>query len=88
MVEYSKILASYEAQHKILFKSHNLYGETNGPLTQEQQDQFESIDQVKSKGMVHAEKKCHPLKMGEVDFSPNVNTAKGQCFVWQMIVHK
>jgi hypothetical protein len=43
-VEYSKVLASYEAQHKLLFKSHNLYGETNGPLTQEQQDQFESID--------------------------------------------
>jgi hypothetical protein len=61
MVEYSRILASYEAQHKLLFKYHNLYQETNGPLTQEQQDQFESIYQVKSKDMVHAEKKCHPL---------------------------
>jgi hypothetical protein len=38
--------------------------------------------------MIHAEKKCHPLKMGEVDFSPNVNTAKGRHLVWQMIIHK
>ncbi len=38
--------------------------------------------------MVHAEKKCHPLKMGEVDFSTNVKTAEGRCFVWQMIVRK
>jgi hypothetical protein len=38
--------------------------------------------------MVHAEKKCCPLKMGEVDFSPDVNTAKGRHFVWQMIIHK
>jgi hypothetical protein len=77
MVEYSRILTSYEAQHKLLFKSHNLYWETNGPLTQEQQDQFESSDRVKSEGLVHAEKKCHPLTMGEVNFSPNVNMAKG-----------
>jgi hypothetical protein len=36
---------------------------------------------VKLEGMVHAEKNCHPLKMGEVDVSPNVNTAKGWHFV-------
>jgi hypothetical protein len=88
MVEYSRILTLYEAQHKLLGKSHNLYWETQGPLTQDQQEQFESIDRVKSEGMIHAEKKCHPLKMGEVDFSPDVNTAKGRCFVWQMIVCK
>jgi hypothetical protein len=44
MVEYSRIFASYEAQHKLLFKSHNHYWETDSPLTQEQQDQFEFID--------------------------------------------
>jgi hypothetical protein len=43
-VEYSRILTLYKAQHKLLFKSHNLYWETHGPLTQEQQDWFESID--------------------------------------------
>jgi hypothetical protein len=87
-VEYSRILALYEAQHKLLGKSHNLYQETQGCLTQDQQERFESIDQVKSEGMLHAEKKCCPLKMGEVDFSPDVNTAKGRCLVWQMIIRK
>jgi hypothetical protein len=38
--------------------------------------------------MVHAKKKYCTLNMGEVAFSPNVNMAKGQCFVWQMIVAK
>jgi hypothetical protein len=37
-VEYSRILALYEAQHNLLGKSHNLYWETQGPLTQDQQD--------------------------------------------------
>jgi hypothetical protein len=43
-LEYSRILALYEAQHKLLGKSHNLYRETQGPLTQDQQERFESID--------------------------------------------
>ncbi len=43
-VEYSRILALYEAQHKLLGKSHNLYWETQGPLTQDQQEHFELID--------------------------------------------
>jgi hypothetical protein len=87
-VEYSRILALYEAQHKLLGKSHNLYQKTQGPLTQDQQERFKSIDRVKSEGMIHAEKKCHPLKMGEVDFSLDVNTAKGRRLVWQMIICK
>jgi hypothetical protein len=40
-----------------MLKSHNLYKDTNGPLTQEQQAQFELIDRVKTEGMIHAEKK-------------------------------
>ncbi len=55
---------------------------------QEQQAQFESIDRMKTEGMIHAEKKCQSLCMGEVDFSPDVNIAKGQRYIWQMIVHK
>jgi hypothetical protein len=56
-VEYAKKLSSYVSQHKVLLKSHNLYKDTNGPLTQEQQAQFEAIDHVKTEGMIHAEKK-------------------------------
>jgi hypothetical protein len=55
---------------------------------QEQQVQFELINHVKTEGMIHAEKKCGLLCMGEVDYSPDVNIAKGQCYIWQMIIHK
>jgi hypothetical protein len=71
-----------------MLKSHNLYKDTDGPLTQEQQAQFKSIDRVKTEGMIHAEKKCQSLCMGEVDFSPDVNIPKGQRYIWQMIAHK
>jgi hypothetical protein len=87
-VEYVRKLSVYASQHKLMLKSHNLYKDTNGPLTQEQQAQFKSIDHMKTEGMIHAEKKCRSLCMGEVDFSPDVNIAKGQHYVWQMIVCK
>jgi hypothetical protein len=57
-VEYVRKLSAYMSQHKLLSKSHNLYKDTDGPLMQEQQAQFESIDHVKTEGMIHAEKKC------------------------------
>jgi hypothetical protein len=63
-VEYSRILALYQAQHKLFGKSHNLYWETQGPLTQDEQERFESINRVESEGMIHAEKKCKILFQG------------------------
>jgi hypothetical protein len=58
-------------------------------LTHEQQAHFESIDRIKTEGMIHAEKKCRSLCMGKVDFSPDINNiAKGRHYVWQMIVRK
>lgn len=77
-MEYDKTLDSYASQHKLLSKSHALYRTTNGPLSHNQQDLLKSIDRVKSEGMVHAEKTCHKFHMGEVDYSPDMNTARGQ----------
>jgi hypothetical protein len=76
-VEYVRKLSTYMSKHKLLSKSLNLYKDTDGPLTQEQQAQFELIDHVKTEGMIHAEKKCRLLCMGKVDFSPDINIAKG-----------
>jgi hypothetical protein len=76
------------AQHKLIPKLHSIYKATNGSLSPEQQKQMESIDRVKSEAMVHAEVKCSNFCMGEVEFSADVNEAKGQKFCWQLIVRK
>jgi hypothetical protein len=57
-MENVRKLSTYMSQHKLMSKSHNLYKDTDGPLTQEQQAQFESIDHVETEGMIHAEKRC------------------------------
>jgi hypothetical protein len=49
---------------------------------------MESIDRVKLEAMVHAKAKCSNFCMGEVEFSADVNEAKGQKFCWQLIIRK
>jgi hypothetical protein len=76
------------SRHKILPKLHAIYKEASGPLSAAQQKRLESINKVKSDAMVHAEKQCRTLCMGEVDYSPDLNTVRGQRSCWQMIVRK
>jgi hypothetical protein len=38
--------------------------------------------------MIHAEKKCRKLAMGNVDFSPEVDLAKKRRWLWQQVVKK
>jgi hypothetical protein len=49
---------------------------------------METIDRVKLEAMIHAEANCDKFCMGEVDFSADVNMAKGLKFCWQLIVRK
>jgi hypothetical protein len=74
--------------HQIIPKLHRIYKESNGSLSLEQQKQMETIDRVKSEAMIHAEANCDKFCMGEVDFSADVNMAKGLKFCWQLIVRK
>jgi hypothetical protein len=38
--------------------------------------------------MLHAEKKCRKLAMGNVDFSSEVDLAKKRWWLWQQVVKK
>jgi hypothetical protein len=49
---------------------------------------METIDRVKLEVMILAEANCDKFCMGEVDFSADVNMAKGLKFCWQLIVQK
>ena len=53
-----------------------------------QQQQMETIDQVKTEGMLYAKKKCRKLAMGEVEWSPEIAVAQQWKLLWQKIVWK
>jgi hypothetical protein len=48
---------------------------------------FESIDKVGIKVMKYAEKKCRWLAMGQVEYSPEISTARQLKILWYKIVH-
>jgi hypothetical protein len=69
-------LKTHMDRHQILLKLHHLYLTRNGNFTPLQRQQLETLDRVRTEGMLCAEKKCQKLAMGNVDFSPEVNLAK------------
>ena len=54
----------------------------------EQQQQLESIDHIHTEGMLHAEKKCRKLAMGQVEWSPEIALARQRKLLWQKVVRK
>jgi hypothetical protein len=85
---YNDRLAQHLQRHKVLPKLHKLYSSRNGTFTGPQQQQLETLDRVRTEGMLHAEKKCRKLAMGNVDYSPEVDLAKKRRWLWQQVVKR
>jgi hypothetical protein len=86
--EYTKCLSEYMLRHKVLSKLHQLYSSRDGSFTPGERQQLESLDRIRAEGMIHAEQKCRKLAMGNVDFSPEVDSAKKRRWLWQQVVKK
>jgi len=48
---------------------------------------MESLEKLREEGMLHAKKKCHQLKMGEVDWLPDFQMVRDKLEVWNLVVH-
>jgi len=71
-----KVLKSYNAnlekffsQHKFTRKLHEVYAMSTMVLSLAQQQKMMALETLQEEGMLHAEKKCRRLLMGEVDWS-------------------
>ena len=87
--KYNTELEGSLKKHKVLSKLHALYTKTGSqPLTTSQQQEMIEIDKTKEELMRHAEKKCRRFCFGEIDFSPDVNKARGIRMVWDMVLKR
>jgi hypothetical protein len=75
-------------RHSVLSKLHHLYSTRDGNFTLDERAQLESLDRVRAEGMIHAEKRCRKLAMGNVDYSPEVDLAKKKRGLWKEVVKK
>ena len=52
-----------------------MYNSYDIPMTSEQQEEFEALDDIRKKGMLLAEKRCRKMKMGAIRWSPIIQQA-------------
>ena len=70
---YNSILQRFLRTHKMNEQAQTLKDSVQLPLTPSQQEQFEELDRRIVQGMKLAEKKCRKLKMGGVQWTPQVS---------------
>jgi hypothetical protein len=86
--KYQELLTSYVMEHKLLPKFRDIYVRQSVPLLPADQQELNRLDKTLADGMRHAEKKCRTLRMGELDFSPQLSKAKERVSVWNLVIKK
>ena len=83
---YEKLIKSHRLpQRQFALEAHTTVGT---PLTTEQKQEADAIDVIRTKCMRKAEKKCRKLKMGMVDFSPDVALPLREIMFWDIVQMK
>lgn len=74
--KYLKTLDGFYKKHKVYQRANKLFREFQNPLTPQQQEEYEALDQLRVRGMHLAEKKCRKLKMGQRKWCPQFAEAR------------
>ena len=83
---YEKLITQYKLpQRQFHLEANTIIGT---PLTAEQQAEADAIDVIRTKCMRKAEKKCRKLKMGMVDFSPEVAQPLRELIFWDLAIRR
>ena len=82
--ELRKLLESRSISNRV----ENLYKEKHQPLTPAQIQEYERIDGFITECCLAAEKCCRKVRVGNVPFSPIVDTAAKIIYLWTLILSK
>ena len=83
--KYNSDLEGYVAEHKLLTRAEALYVHSGFPLSPEQIDCMNKLDDERKQMMMAAEKKCRKLRMGGVEFSPTVDAWGKRWALWKLV---
>ena len=73
-------------QNNLLKRQFRLESTITGSLTKEQSQEFEAIMELRQKCISFADHKCTRLKMGNVEFSPDIAIARKEIEVWRAVI--
>ena len=78
-----RLVTRYNKKLDELFNENGIYNRASKllkkfcvPLSQAQQEEYEKIDKIRCSCMLKAEKYCRKLRMGKVDWSPQIQKAR------------
>ena len=84
--KYISRLEAYCKNHKLLRRSKECQKNTSYPISGSQAAELNKIDRLRRDGMLHAEKKCRKLHMGNVEFSDEVNKRGKIMSLWKLVI--
>jgi len=79
-------LEAYCKNHKLLRRSKECQKNISYPISGLQAAELNKIDRLRRDGMLHAEKKCRKLHMGNVEFSDEVNKRGKIMSLWKLVI--
>jgi hypothetical protein len=78
-------LTKFYCKHNILGRAQTLIEKTAYPSISPVREEYESIDDLRCTAGRIAERKCRKLRMGQVDFSPEIQKAKLVIYAWSLL---
>jgi hypothetical protein len=85
---YNDLYRKYVRQHRLDSRSYRLQESVSGPLNPSQIVEYEGISLLRSQGIAYATKHCRKLKMGEVDWNPEIQTLRQRITAWNLLTKK
>ena len=88
--KYIKYLVTFLKRHNLERKIAQVQRiqRTGTVITTDAQRLLEEIDRIRTEGMLAAEKRCRKLRMGNIDFSPEMSKLKQSWGVLSLIIKK
>jgi hypothetical protein len=87
--KYNELYRPFVVRHGLdMPRSYRLQASVTGPLNASQVTEFEAISTLRAQGMEYATHRCRKLKMGEVDFCPEIDTLRSRILAWNLQISK
>jgi hypothetical protein len=80
---YNERFRRFVQQHRLDRRAFNLQTQIQGSLTSDQQSEYEGISTLRTQGMSMATQGCHKLRMGEVEWNPELQTLRNRMNAWK-----
>jgi hypothetical protein len=90
VARYIQLYSKYIYKHRLMPRQFTLEAQIKPdlPLDPAQIAEAESIDKLRTQGMLYAEKHCRKLNMGAVDFSLNTEGPRNEISFWRIAIRR